>query len=79
VRIFCYTHVHLLTEKHWKECMRVKFAEPSWEAILEREHVQFVVVENMGLYKPLMEAVRAAGGRWEVVSDDPLFVAKRRF
>jgi hypothetical protein len=79
VRIFCYTHVHLLTEKHWKECMQDKFAEPSWEAILEREHVQFLVVENMALYKHLMEAVQAAGDRWEVVSEDPLFVAKSRF
>jgi hypothetical protein len=78
-RVFCYTHVHLLTEKHWKECMQVKFAEPSWESILQREHVQFLIVENMLLYKQLMEAIQAAGDRWEVVFEGPIFVAKRRF
>lgn len=78
VHVFCYTHVHLLTVKHWNECMRVKFAEPGWEAVLEREHVKFLIVENIALYRQLMEAVEAAGDRWEVVSTAPLFVARRR-
>jgi hypothetical protein len=77
VRVFCYTHVHLLTEGHWKECMQVKFAEPGWESILEREGVQFLIVENMPLYKQLMDAVQAAGARWKVVCERPIFVAER--
>jgi hypothetical protein len=78
VRIFCYTHVHLLTIEHWNECMKVKFAEPSWEAILDSHCVQFLIVENTPQYHLLMEAVRAARDRWEVIIEDPLFVAKRR-
>jgi hypothetical protein len=77
VRVFCYTHVHLLTEPHWKECMQVKFAEPGWEDILERQGVQFLIVENMPMYKQLMEAVQGAATRWKVVSEGPIFVAKR--
>jgi hypothetical protein len=77
VRVFCYTHVHLLTEGHWKECMEVKFAEPSWESILEREDVQFLIVENMPLYTQLMDAIQAAGARWKVVFERPIFVAER--
>jgi hypothetical protein len=78
VRVSCYTHVHLFTEQHWKECMQVKFAEPGWDETLDRQGVQFLIVENARLYYPLMEAVRAAGDRWQVVFDSPLFVARRK-
>jgi hypothetical protein len=78
VRVFCYTHVHLLTPEHWKECMQVKFAEPGWQETLDRHGVQFLIVENMPLYTRLMDEVRAAPERWEIVFDAPVFVAKRR-
>jgi hypothetical protein len=77
VRIFCYTHVHLLTEQHWKECLQVKFAETGWEEVLDRHGVQFLIVEDIPLYKPLMAKVRAASDRWEVVFESPVFVANR--
>jgi hypothetical protein len=80
VRIFCYSHVHLLTPEHWLECMKVKFGDAGWEDVLDRHGVQFLIVENMPLYDLLMEEVRADPERWQVVSksDDPIFVAKRR-
>jgi hypothetical protein len=78
VRVFCYSHVHLLTPEHWQECLKVKFGDAGWEEILDRHGVQFLVVENMALYDPLMEEVRAAKDRWEVVFDSPLFVARRK-
>ncbi len=78
VRVFCYSHVHLLTPEHWQECLKVKFGDAGWEEILDRHGVQFLVVENMALYDPLMEEVRAAKDRWEVVFDSPVFVARRK-
>jgi hypothetical protein len=80
VRIFCYSHVHLLTPAHWLECMKVKFGDAGWEEVLDRHGVQFLIVENMPLYDLLMEEVRAAPQRWQVISknDDPIFLAKRR-
>jgi hypothetical protein len=78
VRVFCYTHVHLLKLDHWRECLQVKFADPSWEAILDSHRVQFLIVENTPLYEPLIEAAQASKGRWEVIEKTPLFLAKRR-
>jgi hypothetical protein len=80
VRIFCYSHVHLLTPAHWLECMKVKFGDAGWEQVLDRHGVQFLIVENMPLYDLLMEEVRAAPQHWQVISknDDPIFLAKRR-
>jgi hypothetical protein len=80
VRVFCYSHVHLLTEEHWKECMQVKFGDHGWEAVLDRHDVQFLIVENIPLYDLLIEEVRAAREHWEIVPgfDSPVFLAKRR-
>jgi hypothetical protein len=80
VRIFCYSHVHLLTAEHWRECMQVKFGDAGWEKVLDRHGVQFLIVENMQLYDVLMEEVRADPERWQVISksDEPIFLAKRR-
>jgi hypothetical protein len=78
VRVFCYTHVHLLTKKHWEDCMAVKFGEHGWEEILDRNNVQFLIVEDNSLYQVLIEEVRAASDRWSVQFDSPIFVARRK-
>lgn len=76
VRMFCYTHVHLLTPEHWKECMIVKVGDRRWQEVLDRHGVQFLIVER-DLYEPLVEQVLAAPDRWQVATDRPVFVAKR--
>jgi hypothetical protein len=77
VRIFAYTHVHLLTPDHWLECMAVKSGDRNWQAILDRHQVQFLVVDK-NLHENLVRQVRAASERWQVVSDKPVFVARRK-
>jgi hypothetical protein len=77
VRVFAYTHVHLLTPEHWLECMRVKSGDRSWQAILDRHQVQFLVVDR-NLHENLVAQVRAASDRWQIVSDKDIFVARRR-
>jgi hypothetical protein len=77
VRVFCYTHVHLLTPEHWRECMLVKSADHRWPEVLDRHGVQFLIVEA-GLYGPLIQQVQAASDRWQVQATEPIFVARRR-
>jgi hypothetical protein len=78
VRVFGYTHVHLLTPQHWQECLQVKFADARWQEVLDRHNVPFVVVDNLPANAALINTVRAARDRWQIVFDSPLFVAKRR-
>lgn len=83
VRLSCYTHVHLLEANHWLECVRVKMADPDWQEILDRQRAQFLILEY-DLYQrdrgfsPLIDRVRAAPSRWQVVTESPVFVARRR-
>jgi hypothetical protein len=77
VRVFCYTHVHLLTPAHWLECMKVKSADYRWPQVLDRSGAQFIVVER-SLYEHLIRQVLARPDEWEVVEDDPVFVARRK-
>jgi hypothetical protein len=78
VRIFCYTHVHLLTPGHWQECMKVKNGDRDWEAILDRHQVAFLVVEP-DLHPRLTERILAAEERWEIVPKmGPNLVARRK-
>ena len=77
VRIFCYTHVHLLTPEHWQECMIVKNGDRGWQAVLDRHAVQFVVVEA-DQHRNLVAQVRAAPERWQIISNGAIFVAERR-
>jgi hypothetical protein len=79
VRIFCYTHVHLLTPEHWQECLIVKSADRRWQEVLDRHGVEFLVVERNPLYEPLIRKVVEASTRWEPVPvDERIFVARRR-
>ncbi len=77
VRIFCYTHVHLLTPEHWHECMKVKNGDHDWQDILDRHEVAFLIVEA-DLHPNLARQVRAAEDRWEIVPQmKPTLVARR--
>ncbi len=77
VRVFCYSHVHLFTPEHWRECFLVKSADRRWQEVLDRHKVQFLLLETE-LYGHLIRQVRAAPDRWQVVSDDgPVLIAKR--
>lgn len=79
VHLSCYTHVHLFTPEHWRDCMLVKAGDPGWQEVLDRHRYQYLVVEP-DLHSRLVGQVRAAPERWQVISSatDPVFVAKRR-
>jgi hypothetical protein len=83
VRIFCYTHVHLLRPEHWLECMQVKLADRGWQEVLDRHGVDFLVVEH-DLYQQatgfsnLVDQVRISPERWQIVAERPVFMARRR-
>jgi hypothetical protein len=92
VRLYCYTHVHLFTKEHWDRCMAVKLAAPNWQSVLDEIGADFVVLEDdmyeqarhraqgkAGGFSNLIDHVRAASDRWQVISepDAPVFVAQR--
>jgi hypothetical protein len=77
VRVFCYTHVHLLTPEHWQEFLRVKNGDSEWEQILDRHCVAFVVIEPEQ-HTRLAAKLRAARDHWAIVPGmEPLLVARR--
>lgn len=79
VRLTAYTHVHLLRPEHWQLCLIVKTGSEGWEQVLDAWGVQFLVVEPASWHTRLMDQVRAAPERWEIVPDmGSLFVAKYR-
>jgi hypothetical protein len=43
--VVVYTHVHLFSERHWKEVVEVKNAGPRWRALLDGWKANLVVVE----------------------------------
>jgi hypothetical protein len=70
VRMFCYSHVHLLTPEHWQKVMVVKSGQRGWQQVLDDHGVQFLVVDRFGPGEPheeLIRQVRAAPDRWEEV------------
>lgn len=73
--IFIYTHVHLFTPAHWRECAEIRAALPNWSAILDRHRINLVAVEPER-NRDLCQLLREAKG-WRVVEDDELFVAVR--
>ncbi len=92
VRLTAYTHVHLFTPEHWAKCVLVKNAAPGWQQVLDAMNVDFLVLED-DLYEQkehraqgraagfsnLIDRVRAAPDRWQVISapGQPVFVAER--
>jgi hypothetical protein len=93
VRLSCYSHVHLFSEKHWKQCMQVKLATRGWQQGLDDMGADFLVLEdelydqerrkNEGKapgFSDLIDRVRRDGrDRWQVLSaeGDPIFIAQR--
>lgn len=78
VRVTCYTHVHLFTLEHWRDCKKVLDGEREWEAIVDRLGAQFLVFEPEE-HSRLAERVKAAVERWEIVPNmGKLLVARRR-
>jgi hypothetical protein len=78
VRVFAYTHAHLFTRAHWREWLQIKAGEPGWQELLDRHGVDFLVVER-SRFGELTAMVRAAPERWQIVADEPVFVARRAF
>ncbi len=80
VRIFCYTHVHLIPPEHWRECMAVKFGNHHWQEILDHHGVEFLIVERVPYHKDLIKEVEAASDHWLVLSEDnkQIFFAQRK-
>jgi len=83
VRVFCYTHVHLITPQHWLKALAVKSGEPGWQQTLDEFHVDFIVLEpyryssRLGGYSDLIDQIEAAPERWNIISEKPVFVARR--
>jgi hypothetical protein len=83
VHVFCYTHVHLFAPEHWRKALAVKSGDPGWQQILDDYRVEFVVLEpyrysrRMGGYSDLIDQIEAAPDRWRVVSEGPVFYARR--
>jgi hypothetical protein len=92
VRLTAYTHVHLFRPEHWARCVLVKNAGPGWQQALDDMDVDFLVLED-DLYEQkqhraqakapgfsnLIDRVRAAKDRWQIISapGEPVFVAQR--
>ncbi len=91
-RLSCYTHVHLFPKSHWDRCLIVKNAARGWQKVLDDMGVDFLVLEDdlydqegrrkMGKspgFSNLIDRVREASDRWQVVSDPeaPVFIAQR--
>ena len=92
VRLSCYTHAHLLKEEYWARCMRIKNAAPNWQELLDEMGADFIVLED-DLYEQsqhsgagkapgfsnLIDRIRAARDRWQVISapGQPVFMAQR--
>jgi hypothetical protein len=77
VHITCYTHAHLFTPEQWRDCMHVKAADQGWRDVFDRQGAQFLVVEP-DLHARLVGQVRADPANWQVVANEPIFVARRR-
>jgi hypothetical protein len=90
VRIFVYTHVHLLTPKHWQTYQQMRFGDPGWEKLMDDFQVQFVVLEyelyhqhpgGTGISN-LINRIQADPAHWEVIKgkdfEQAIFVARRK-
>jgi hypothetical protein len=77
--VFCYTHLHLFTTRHWQECETVENAEKGWQRILDRHGVRYLAVE-MSRFGKLIDEVEADKEGWKVIrlKDTGIFFAQRR-
>jgi hypothetical protein len=68
VPVFIYTHVHLFPAEHWQRCLAVRSGSTAGREVLDRYHVNLVVVEP-DLNPRLCAWLRADLG-WQVLADD---------
>jgi hypothetical protein len=91
-RVCCYTHVHLFDKEYWDRCMLVKEAKRGWQETLDKMAADVLVLEEDRYeqarrreqgkppgYSNLIDHVREAGDRWQVISEpgQPVFIAQR--
>jgi hypothetical protein len=63
-----YTHVHLFSEKYFRDCLNVLTVEPGWRGMLDRQGVNMVVVEVED--HPQITAALKADPEWVIVVDE---------
>ncbi len=68
VPVLMYSHVHLFSEKYFRNCIQVLTAEPGWRGALDREGVNMVVVEVED-HPQLTQALKA-DPEWKIVVDE---------
>jgi hypothetical protein len=73
--VFVYTHVHLFSPEHWRECAVVKRGEPGWADVLARHRINLVVVESE--LHPQLRRGLWADPDWKVVLDEAGWTEKR--
>jgi len=79
--VFMYSHVHLFTPEHWRDVLRVRFAEPGWRGVLDKNGINLVVAEAANHGKLLAQL--GTDPDWLVIHDGrdpalPLIVALRK-
>lgn len=79
-RVLMTTHAHLFPPGHWQACLKVKYAEDGWKAVLDEYEVDAILVDASE-HRGLVTAV-ARDPAWRVVEDGRsrtrLFLAERK-
>ena len=73
--VLVYTHVHLFSPEHWRDCLTVLAAEPGWRGVLDRHGVNLLVIE-VEQHPQLTEALQADAD-WQIVLDETGLREKR--
>lgn len=63
-----YTHVHLFPADHWKWCRVVKDGRPGWKEVLDKWHVDMVLVEAEK--HPILRQRLQEDADWTIVLDE---------
>jgi hypothetical protein len=66
--VFIYSHVHLFSAQQWEDCREVRYGRPAWRQVLDRHHVNLVVVE-VERHQKLRELLREDAD-WVIVLDE---------
>lgn len=66
--VLIYSHVHLFSVEHWRDCLQVKFGTPAWSEVLNRHEVNLVLVEAE--LHPQLRALLSKEEGWTVLVDE---------